>query len=121
MWLEKLVAWDVISFLQAFFLVAIDGPAPWPVAVALLQQRGSSPRSVAKTPKPKKGRYIFNSMPDALCDPINSAAIAAWKKKGKYMKQSKAYFHLQSRIRKSMKKKRRSEGLNNNEMIWAEK
>ena len=41
----------------------------------LVEEVGSSPRSMAKTPKLKKEKYTVNSLSGALPDPVNSANI----------------------------------------------
>lgn len=45
--------------------------------LALFEQ-ATSPRSVAKAPKPKKGKYIVNKVLDARFDPTISPIIADW-------------------------------------------
>jgi len=48
------------------------------MAEVALPECGSSPRREAKTPRPMKGKYIINSLSDALPDPISSDNIEAW-------------------------------------------
>lgn len=48
------------------------------MAEVVLPECGSSPRRKAKTPRPMKGKYIINSLSDALPDPISSDNIVAW-------------------------------------------
>lgn len=45
------------------------------VAEDLVDEVGSSPRSMAKTPKLKKEKYTVKSLSGALPDPVNSANI----------------------------------------------
>jgi hypothetical protein len=47
------------------------------MAEVALPECGSSPRREAKTPRPMKGKYIINSLSDALPDPISSDNIEA--------------------------------------------
>lgn len=71
--LQNLSFW-VVS--QTLFFLPNRGLLP--IVEVVLPERGIRPRRIAKTPKPKKGKYIINSLSDALWDPISSDNIVTW-------------------------------------------
>lgn len=50
------------------------------VEVVLLE-KGSSPRRMAKTAKPKNGKYIINNLSDAFLEPTSSANMGTMEVK----------------------------------------
>lgn len=58
------VSQSVVS--QAFFFLPNVGLLP--ILELVVLDGGSSPRSTAKTPNPRKGKYIYNSLSEALPD-----------------------------------------------------
>lgn len=68
------VSQSVVS--QAFFFLPNVGFLP--ILELVVLDGGSSPRSMAKTPNPRKGKYKYNSLSEALPDWTSSDNIVTW-------------------------------------------
>lgn len=76
---------------QALFFLANEDLLP--SADVVLAEWGSSPRIVAKTPSPMKGKYIINSLSDALPDHTSSDKMGTWKDLYKFKKMNNNIDH----------------------------